>query len=128
MKESHRVARAIIGIALLLIAGCRFSAPKLDEAKGYVQQALELWHKGGKPDELASRMPPIEFHEAMWNAGEKLVKYEIGAANYVGKDHVVRCETRLTVRSRKGKERTESVVFEIVSFAPNVKIVNNPMP
>ena len=121
-------ARSVIGLGLLLLAGCGPSAAKMNEAQGYVQQALELWQKGGKPDELKSQTPPIEFHEAMWNAGEKLVKYDLGAVRYITKDNVFRCETRLTVRDRKGKERTESVVFDVLSLAPNVKIVNNPMP
>lgn len=119
--------RWIIGVALLVLAGCGFSSAKLDEAKGHVQQALEVWKKGGKPDELKSHSPPIEFHEAMWNDGEKLVHFELGAVRYIATEKVVRCETRLTVRNRKGKERTEAVVYD-VSLASPVKIVNNPMP
>lgn len=118
----------IAGVALVVVVGCGFSSARLDEAKGYVRQSLEHWQSGGKPDELASRTPPIEFHEAMWNSGEKLVKFDIGAASYTDRDNVVRCETRLTVRNRKGKERTETVVFDVMSQPPNVKIVNNPMP
>lgn len=121
-------ARRVVGVGLVFLAGCSSSAARLDEARGYVQQALELWQKGGKPGELASRTPPIEFHEAMWNAGDKLVQFDIGAVRYVARDNVVRCETRLTVRGRKGKERTEAAVFDVVSLAPTVKIVNNPMP
>jgi len=118
----------VIAFALVVLAGCSFSSAKVDEAKGYVQQALELWQKGGKSDELKSRTPPIEFHETMWNAGEKLVNFDIGAVQYIARDNLVRCETRLTVRSPKGKQHTESVVFDVLSLAPNVKIVNNPMP
>jgi hypothetical protein len=120
--------RRIVGIAMALVSGCGYSSAELDNAKGYVQQALEHWQQGGKPAELASRTPPIEFHEALWNSGEKLVKFDIGAVRYVSKDQVVRCETRLTVRNRKGKERTETVMFDVVSMVPNVKVVNNPMP
>lgn len=122
-----RIQRAF-GLGLLLLAGCGFSAAKLEEAKGYVQQALEHWQAGGKPQDLASRSPPIEFHEAMWNAGEKLVTFEIGAVRDIAADRVVRCETRLTLRGRNGKERTQTVIFDVLSVAPNVKIVNNPMP
>lgn len=118
----------VVGPGLVLLAGCSSSAAKLDEAKGYVQSALELWQKGGKADELSSRTPPIEFHDARWNAGEKLVQFDVGAVRYVARDDVVRCEARLTVRGRQGKDRTESVVFDVVSLAPKVKIVNNPMP
>ena len=116
-----------IGVALLLVAGCGFPTAKLDEAKGYVQQALEVWQKGGKPDELKSLPQPVEFHEAMWNSREKLVHFEMGAARHMDAAKVVRCETRLTVRNRKGKDRTETVLYD-VTLGPPVKVVNNPMP
>jgi hypothetical protein len=120
-------ARWMFGVALVFLAGCGFPSARLDEAKGYVQQALEVWKNGGKPDELNSLTPPIEFHEAMWNAGEKLVNFELGDVRYIDKTKVVRCETRLTIRNRKGKERTEAVVYDVTLGSP-VKIVNNPMP
>jgi hypothetical protein len=63
----------------------------------------------------------------MWNAGEKLASFELGDARYVEAAEVVRCEARLTVRNRKGKERTEAVVYD-VTLGPPAKVVNNPMP
>ena len=119
--------RRVIGVALLLVAGCGFPAAKLDEARGHVQHALEVWQKGGKPDELKSLSPPVEFHEAMWKSGEKLVNFELGAARHIDTAEVVRCEARLTVRNRKGKDRTETVVYDVTLDSP-VKVVNNPMP
>jgi hypothetical protein len=117
----------MIGGALVLAAGCGFSGDKVEEARGHVRHALDVWQMGGKPDELKSLSPPVEFHEAMWNAGEKLVAYEMGDARYVDTAGVVRCDARLTVRNRKGKERTEAVVYD-VALGPPVKVVNNPMP
>lgn len=119
--------RRSIAVGLLVLAGCT-SGVKVDEAKAYVQQALEVWQSGGKAETLAARTPPMEFHEAMWNAGEKLVKFEMGSAQYVSRENLVRCETQLTLRNRKGKEHSEKVTFEVVSMSPTVKIVNNPMP
>ena len=119
--------RWVTRVALVIVAGCGFPAAKLDEARGHVQHALEVWQKGGKPDELKSLPRPVEFHEAMWNSREKLVNFEVGAARYIDATKVVRCETRLTVRNRKGKERTETVAFD-VTLGPPVKVVNNPMP
>jgi hypothetical protein len=118
-----------IGVALVLVVGCGLPSAKVDEAKGHVQQALEVWKKGGKAEELKARPQPIEFHEAMWNAGDKLVNFELGTAHYIDSEKVVRCETRLTVRNRKskGKDRTETVHYD-VTLEPAVKIVNNPMP
>ena len=118
--------RWVIGVALVLVAGCGFPAAKLDEARGHVRHALEVWQKGGKPDELKSHSPPVEFHEALWNSGEKLVNFELGDARSADAD-VVRCEARLTVRNRKGKDRTEAVAYDVTLASP-VKVVNNPMP
>jgi hypothetical protein len=115
------------GVVLVLVAGCGFPAAKRDEAQRYVRHALEAWQKGGKPDELKSLSPPVEFHEAMWNSGEKLVNFELGAAGYVETAQVVRCEARLTVRNRKGKDRTENAIYD-VTLGPPVRVVNNPMP
>jgi hypothetical protein len=119
--------RWVVGVALACVVGCGFPAAKLDEAKGHVQRSLEVWQKGGKPDDLTAQTPPVEFHEAMWKAGEKLVSFEMGTAQYVDAAAVVRCEAKLTVRNKKGKERTESVVYD-VTLGPPVKIVYNPMP
>ena len=119
--------RWVTGAVLVVVAGCGFPAAKLDEAKGHVQRALDAWQAGGKPDAVTTLTPPVEFHEALWNAGEKLVSFEIGAAQYVDAAGVVRCPVKLTVKNRKGKERTENVVYD-VTLGPPVKVVNNPMP
>lgn len=119
--------RWLVGIALTFVTGCGFPAAKLDEAKGHVQTALEAWKAGGKPDELKSRTPALEFHEAMWNTGEKLVSFQVGTVRYIDSAQVVRCEAKLTVRKGKGKDRTENVSYD-VTLGPPVKVVNNPMP
>jgi hypothetical protein len=114
-------------VALVAVVGCGFPQAKVDEAKGHVQMALNTWKAEGKLDELAAKTPPIEFHEALWNAGDKLVSFEMGAAKYVDSAAVVRCEVKLNIRPKKGKERTETVSYD-VTLTPSVKIVNNPMP
>jgi hypothetical protein len=121
----HR--RWVLGVALVCVAGCGFPAAKVEEAKGHVQHALEVWQSGGKPDDLKAQATPVEFNEAMWNTGEKLVSFDVGTARYVDAAKVVRCDVSLTVRNRKGKERTEGVTYD-VTLGPTVKVVNNPMP
>ena len=113
----------VVAVPLVFVAGCGFPGAKVDEAKGHVKSALDKWQAGGKPDELK----PVEFHEAMWNAGEKLVSFEMGTAKYVESAQAVRCEVKLTVQKGKAKARTEKVVYD-VTFGPPVKVVNNPMP
>ncbi len=113
----------VVAVPLLLVAGCGFNGAKVDEAKGHVKAALDKWQAGGKPDELK----PVEFNEAMWNAGEKLVSFEMGTAKYVDSVQAVRCEVKLTVQKGKAKARTETVTYD-VTFGPTVKVVNNVMP
>jgi hypothetical protein len=113
----------VVAVPLAFVAGCGFPAAKVDEAKGHVKAALDKWQAGGKPDELK----PVEFNEAMWNAGEKLVSFEMGAAKYAEGAQAVRCEVTLTVRNKKGKERTENVTYD-VTLGPPLKVVNNVMP
>jgi hypothetical protein len=124
-------ARLLIGFSLVGLAGCGIGSAQRNEARGHVQKALEVWQKGGKPDELKSLSPPVEFHEAMWNAGDVLVRFELGEVSSVESAGVVRCEARLTVLNRKGKakgkERTETIFYD-VTLGPPVKVVNNPMP
>lgn len=115
--------RWLLGVGLLFLAGCGFPAAKVDEAKGHVKAGLDKWQAGGKPDELK----PVEFNEAMWGAGEKLVSFEMGDAKYVDAAGVVRCDVKLTLRNKKGKERTENVIYD-VTLGPPVKVMNNPMP
>lgn len=119
--------RWMFGVVLAFIAGCGFPAAKVDEAKGHVKTALEKWQAGGKPDELKSQSPPVEFNEVMWNAGEKLVSFEMGTAKYAESDRAVRCEVKLTLQKGKAKARTENVFYD-VTLGPPVKILNNPMP
>lgn len=117
----------VVAVPLVCVAGCGFPAAKVDEAKGHVRAALDKWQAGGKADELKTASPPIEFHEGMWNAGEKLVSFEMGAAKYVDAAQAVRCEVKLTVRGKNNKTRTENVVYD-VTLGPPVKVVNNVMP
>jgi hypothetical protein len=119
--------RWVVVIPLVFVAGCGFPAAKQDEAKGHVKASLEKWQAGGKPDELKTQATPVEFHEAMWAGGEKLVSFEMGEVKYMENERVVRCNVKLTVQKGKGKARTENVAYD-VTFGPPVKVVNNPMP
>jgi hypothetical protein len=120
--------RRVACAALLLIAvGCGVSQAELREAKSALEEGLEVWKKGGKPADLTALPRPVELHEAMWSAGTKLLSYEVGTCTYQDREKVIRCEARLTVRDRKGKQKTENVVYDI-KLGPPVKIINNPMP
>ncbi len=119
-----------MGLCLFLVlgaVGCGMSQARLDEARARLQDSLEVWKKGGKPTELVSQAQPVEFYEQMWNSGEKLLDYEIARVTYQDRDKVFRCEVRLTVRTRKGKTKTENLIYDVYQGTPT-KIVNNPMP
>lgn len=120
--------RWFLAMPLIFAAGCGgFSAGQKDEAKGYVQMALDKWKAGGSPDDLKAQATPIEFYEAWWTDGQKLVSYEIGEVTADNAEQVVRVNVSLTVQKGKAKPRTETAYYD-VSFGPPVKVVNNPMP
>jgi hypothetical protein len=121
------VPRIICAALVLGAAGCGVSQAKLDEAKSSVQEGLEVWKKGGKPADLTALPRPIEFHEGLWRAGARLLSYEMGRATYHDREKVIRCEARLTVREPGGRQKTESVVYDVKLESP-VKVINNPMP
>jgi len=121
------VQRIICAALALTAVGCGVSQARLDEAESLVREGLETWKKGGKPADLMALARPVEFHEAMWNAGETLLSYETARAAYHDRAKVIRCEARLTVRNRRGKQKTESVAYD-VDLGPPAKVINNPMP
>src|SRR5262245_61611683 len=120
------VQRIICAALALTTAGCGVSQSRLDEAEALVREGLEAWKKGDKPADLRALARPVEFHEAMWNAGETLLSYETARAAYHDRAKVIRCEARLKVRNRRGKQKTETVVYD-VDPGPPAKVVNNPM-
>ena len=122
-----RVVRIACVALLFGAAGCGPSQAQLDEARSSVQEGLEVWKKGGKPADLTALARPLEFHEGLWKSGATLLSYEMGQATYHSRDKVIRCEARLTVRERSGRQKTENVAYDVKLESP-VKIVNNPMP
>jgi hypothetical protein len=121
------VPRVLCATLLLGAIGCGASQAQLDEAKSFVQEGLEVWKKGGKPADLAALAKPIEFHDGVWSAGATLLNYEMGQATYHRGEKVIRCEARVTVRERTGRQKTETVVYDVKLESP-VKVINNPMP
>jgi hypothetical protein len=127
IKPNMIVPRIICAALLVGAVGCGASRAQLDEAKSSVQEGLEAWKKGGKPADLAALAKPVEFHDGLWSAGATLLNYEMGQVTYHRGEKVIRCEARVLVRERNGRQKTESVVYDVKLGSP-VKVINNPMP
>ena len=125
------VVRNLSGIAVLLFSlaavGCGVSQAQLDKAKSLVEQGLEEWKKGGSPGNLKALPVPIEFYETAWSGSEALTSYEVKPATYHAPEKVIRCAAKLVLRNKRGKDRTENVVYDVI-LGPPAKINNNPMP
>jgi hypothetical protein len=67
-------------LALGVLTGCTNSLPpETDPAKGRgaLKKVLDTWVNGGKLQDLKNSSPPIVAYDQDWEAGHKLIKYEV---------------------------------------------------
>jgi len=104
--------------------GCRESREDLDVAQQSVVTALEAWKQGESPEQLQSRMPPIEFHDDDWQNDAKLQDYEF-IKTYRDTDGRPRCVVDLSVERRGGKFETVQLTYQ-VNTDPKIVIDRDP--
>jgi hypothetical protein len=111
-------------LAGVLGAGCSSGpvhAPvDAGKAREVLTTALESWKKGDKIDALQAASPPVYVIDPEWQAGAKLLSYEV-AGDGEEKDAHLFCPVRLTVRDPSGREVKREVTF-VVSTAPNLTV------
>lgn len=75
----------VLVLVLALAAGCSGNKPPPPAdpgvAKQALQDALEAWKRGDKPEALQSRSPAIYLNDPQFKKGTKLVKYEVEAGS-----------------------------------------------
>lgn len=122
------IARLGVLVVLLAAAGCGGpSQAQINDAKAAVAECLEVWKKGGKLADLKSLSRPVDFQDGTWHQGDTLVSYDLTRASYNARDKVIRCDAKLTLKSRRGKPRTEEVAYDVTLGNP-MKVTLNPMP
>lgn len=110
-----------------LSAGC---GQKLDEpvdpgkATDVLNTAFGAWKEGTAPSALAQRQPPIYFKEPEWEAGKKLLKYEVGPVTLAGRQG--RCSVKLTLQDGAGKVTDRTIGYQVDTH-PNVVITREAL-
>jgi hypothetical protein len=118
--------RIVPAAALLLVIGSGCgpeiqNAPvDADKARATLRTALESWKKGEPATALQNLSPPIYIIDQEWQAGAKLISYEM-IGDGEEKDANLFCKVKLTTRTSAGKEVQQEVTF-VVSTAPNLTV------
>lgn len=95
-------------------------APEEDQARELVAACLDSW-RDGQADGLASRRPPIRFHDPDLAARTSIVEYSIGpSARSFG--HVVELPVQLKLKDRRGRIRTVDAAYQ-VSVEPELTVL-----
>ena len=111
----------IAAVAGMLFGGCsgegaraaRVNPPRAREA---LRTALESWKKGEPPSALKSASPAIVIQDFEWQAGQKLVGYEV-TSDGSDDDANLRIPVRLMLRDPGGREVQKEVVY-VVGTSP----------
>ena len=111
----------MIGLALLAGCGRTIDDPvNPDQAQAALQNALEAWQQGEPYGALPQRKPPVYFNEPEWRAGKKLVSFDIGKVELMGRQG--RASVKLVLRDAANKD-TERTISYLIDTTPQVVIV-----
>ena len=86
--------------------------------------ALEAWKQGDAYGALEKRQPPIYFNEREWEAGKKLLKYEVGPVALSGRQG--RCSVKVILQDSAGKVTERAIGYQI-DTTPNAVITREAL-
>ena len=114
------------GLAALLGCGGQSVDPPVNEAQAgeVLAAAFDDWKRGEPHAGLARRTPPVYVNEPEWQAGKKLVKYEVGPVTLSGRQG--RCSVKLTLQDSGGKVTERTIGYQI-DTSPNVVITREAL-
>jgi hypothetical protein len=127
MKRFKWTVAAIAGGLLALLGGCGKGLDDPvdpDQARAVLQTALDVWKQGESFGTLEKRNPPMYFNEPEWKAGKKLVAFEVGKVDLLGRQG--RCSVKLSLRDKDGNE-TERKTNYLIDTTPQVVITREAL-
>lgn len=115
------VASTVVAVIATFVAGCspgpRNAPVDPGKARDTLKAALDSWKKGEPSTALEKGSPPIYVIDPEWQAGARLVDYQI-LGDGEEKDAQLFAPVRLVLRGPAGKDATREVTF-MVATAPN---------
>lgn len=127
----HRITRAVwacvLGSVVVATVGCGprgASSLSLDRdvARQSLATFLDSWSKGETVASLQSKSPQIVGRDVSWEAGQKLVRYNLGDESDDGANLHVKVE--LVFGTEGGRESSQSVTY-IVGTSPVITVFRN---
>ena len=119
---------SLLGLACCLpILGCGKNLEEaVDPGKAgeVMSTALEAWKQGDAYGALEKRQPPIYFNEREWEAGKKLLKYEVGPVALSGRQG--RCSVKVILQDSAGKVTERAIGYQI-DTTPNAVITREAL-
>lgn len=110
-----RPGRAMTLALVGFLAGCGGMSPPqpADPARGQeaLTTILDAWQKGEAPEALNQRQPPIYVVDHEWRAGQRLLRYELGAQEPSGGS--LRCRVQLTLKGRSGGGVRKAAIYSV---------------
>lgn len=124
------VAVSLGVLALMLFSGCSGSsrpapvAPEL--ARESLKVVLDTWKKGDDPKSLMSSATPITAHDFEWDAGAKLLDYEILDQGR-NEDANLRVQVKIKLEEQGKKKAVEKKASYVVGTSPSVTVFRDIM-
>jgi hypothetical protein len=109
-----RTSGFLLACCLAVVAGCgkQLDDPvDPDRATEVLNTAFGAWKQGEQHGALAERQPPIYFKEPEWEAGKKLLGYELGPVTLSGRQG--RCSVKLSLQDSAGKVTERTIGYQI---------------
>jgi hypothetical protein len=97
-----------------IVGGCG-GGPDLNGAQSAVKTSLDRWKEAGTAKQLAAQS--IEIAEPDWNAGWRLLDYEVKSAT-APPQQGPRVVVRLQLQDRAGKTQNKEVAYEVIPGNP----------
>jgi len=110
----------------ILIAGCgpRAATSNPEKAVELVRTVLDAWKEGRPAGSLKEGHSPIHAADPLWDAGARLIKYEIDEADTRVEGYDVRCPVKLWLEIQ-GNQKAGVGVFYSVATTPNQVVVRD---
>ncbi len=117
----------VLGSVVVALVGCGPSGAanlslNKDVAHKSLKTFLDAWTSGETVEALQSKSPKIVGHDVSWEAGQKLVRYELGAESDDGANLHVKVE--LVLGTEGGQESSQSATY-IVGTSPVITVFRN---
>jgi hypothetical protein len=99
-------------LAALAAAGCSGPPRPADpsQAREALRAALDAWKRGEAPEALAQGRPPVYVHDDDWQAGRRLLDYELSGDEPFGGE--LRCRATLSLDGGGGPA-TKAAVYGV---------------